>query len=77
MSRSGSVEFLMVGSSPAYWISGEPHGFQYTTRDGNGGFVAQRLADHTLLVERDGKLLRIEGPVSRERAIELAASALG
>jgi hypothetical protein len=76
MSSSGSVEFLTVGGAPAYWISGEPHGFQYTTRDGSGAFVPQRLADHTLLVERGGKLLRIEGPISRERAIELARSAL-
>lgn len=77
MSMSGSVEFLMVGGSPAYWISGEPHGFQYSTPDGNGEFVPQRLADHTLLVERGGKLLRIEGPISKQRAIELAESALG
>jgi hypothetical protein len=77
MSMSGSVEFLTIGGSPAYWISGEPHGFQYTTPDGNGEFVPQRLADHTLLVERGGKLLRIEGPISRDRAIELAVSALG
>jgi hypothetical protein len=77
MSMSGSVEFLTVGGSPAYWISGEPHGFQYTTRDGNGDFVPQRLADHTLLVERGDKLLRIEGPITRERAIGLAVSALG
>jgi hypothetical protein len=66
-----------VAGAPAYWISGEPHGFQYTTPDGNGDFVPQRLADHTLLVERDGKLLRIEGPISRDKAIELATSAFG
>jgi hypothetical protein len=77
MSASGSVEFLTVGGSPAYWISGEPHGFQYTTPGGNGAFVPQRLADHTLLVERGGKLLRIEGAISKQRAIELATSAFG
>jgi hypothetical protein len=75
MSFMGSVEFLRVTGAPAYWISGEPHGFQYVTRDGNGAFVPQRLADHTLLVERGGKLLRIEGPITRARAIELATSA--
>ncbi len=76
MSFAGSVEFLRVAGAPAYWISGEPHGFQYATPDGSGAFVPQRLADHTLLVERDGRLLRIEGPISRRRAIELAAGAL-
>jgi hypothetical protein len=75
MSYMGNVEFLRVAGAPAYWISGAPHGFQYTTRDGNGAFVPQRLADHTLLVERDDKLLRIEGPITKERAIALAESA--
>jgi hypothetical protein len=77
MSFAGDVEFLRVAGAPAYWISGEPHGFQYTTPGGNGAFVPQRLADHTLLVERGGKLLRIEGPISKQRAIELATSAFG
>ena len=77
MSMSGSVEFLQIGGSNAYWISGEPHGFQYTTPDGNGAFVPQRLADHTLLVERGDTLLRIEGPIAKQRAIALAESALG
>src|SRR5262249_10356170 len=75
-SMIGSVEFLTIGGSPAYWISGEPHGFQYKTSDGNSGFAPQRLADHTLLVERDGKILRIEGPITKQRAIALAESAL-
>jgi hypothetical protein len=75
MSFMGSVDFLRVAGAPAYWISGEPHGFQYATPDGGGDFVPQRLADDTLLVERDGKLLRIEGAISRERAIALATSA--
>ena len=75
MSSAGSVEFLRVAGAPAYWISGDPHGFQYATPQGGGDFVPQRLADHTLLVERDGKLLRIEGPISKQRAIELATSA--
>jgi hypothetical protein len=77
MSFAGDVELLRVAGAPAYWISGEPHGFQYTTPGGNGAFVPQRLADHTLLVERGGKLLRIEGAISKQRAIELATSAFG
>lgn len=75
MSGAGTVEFLTVAGSPAYWISGEPHGFQIVTPTG-GGFVPQRLADHTLLVERGGRILRVEGRLARDRAIEIAESAL-
>jgi hypothetical protein len=71
----GTVERLTVAGADAYWISGEPHGFVYTTPTG-GQFVPQRLADHTLLVERRGRLLRVEGPISRDRAVAIAESAL-
>ena len=38
-------------------------------------FEPQRLAGPTLLVERsDGTLLRIEGKISRDRAVEIAES---
>jgi hypothetical protein len=71
----GRVERLTVAGGPAYWISGEPHGFQYTTPSG-GEFVPQRLADHTLLVEYHGLLLRVEGRITRARAVAIARSAL-
>ncbi len=73
VSMTGDVEFMTVGGHPAYWISGEPHGFQYATPSG-GAFVPQRLADHTLLVEQGGKLLRIEGPLTRDAAVKVALS---
>ena len=38
-------------------------------------FEPQRLAGPTLLVDRaDGTLLRVEGRISRERAVEIAES---
>ena len=44
-------------------------------RHRNANFEDQRLAGNTLLVERaDGVLLRIEGDISRERAVEIAES---
>jgi hypothetical protein len=70
-----NVVYLMVGGAPAYWISGEPHGFQYATPNGAGAFVPQRLADHTLILERpDGRLVRIEGVLTRAAAVKLAES---
>jgi hypothetical protein len=70
----GDLQSLTVAGSPAYWISGEPHGFQYATPSG-GAFGPQRLADHTLLVERDGRLLRVEGPLTRAAAVRIAEDA--
>jgi hypothetical protein len=73
--NANSIQQLTVGGSPGYWLSGEPHGFQYATPNG-GAFVPQRLADHTLLVERNGKLLRVEGPLTRAAAVKIAEAAL-
>jgi len=65
---------LTVDGAPAYWIEGA-HGFAYTTGQ-RGAYEDQRLAGNTLLVDRaDGVLLRIEGPITRERAVEIARSA--
>ena len=67
------LERLTVDGAMAYWIEGG-HGFAY--RAGSGGaYDEQRLAGNTLLVDRaDGVLLRIEGRLSRARALEIAQS---
>jgi hypothetical protein len=67
------LERLTVDRASAYWIEGA-HGFAYSTGN-NGAFDDQRLAGNTLLVDRaDGILLRIEGKLTRERAVEIARS---
>jgi hypothetical protein len=69
------VQRLTVGGGPAYFLSGAPHGFAYAEPDGSDPrFEDQRLAGSTLLVERDGLLLRIEAEIARERAVEIAES---
>jgi hypothetical protein len=55
-----------------YWITGA-HGFAYESPSG-GTFEPQRLADRTLLIERDGRLIRVEGKISKARALEIADS---
>ena len=73
---SAHVERLRVGGDPALFISGADHGFAYLSPQGEMNFEPQRLAGPTLLVERsDGILLRIEGKLSRDRAVEIAESA--
>jgi hypothetical protein len=68
------IERLTIGGDRAFRLSGAPHGFAYQPEGGEVSFEDQRLAGSTLLVEHGGLLLRIEGRISRERAIEIAES---
>ena len=66
---------LRVGGDSAYFISGPNHGFAYLPKNGLMNFESQRLAGNTLIVDRhDGVLLRIEGRISRDRAVRIAES---
>ncbi|HXV33042.1 MAG TPA: hypothetical protein VD769_03445 [Gaiellaceae bacterium] len=67
------VEVLQIGPYPALWIEGGPHTVLF---DGDTRVFEDRgrLAGNTLLVERNDVLVRIEGELSRERAIEIAES---
>jgi hypothetical protein len=67
------VEVLSVGPYPALWIEGGPHAVLF---DGETRVFEDsgRLAGNTLLVERNDVLVRIEGELSRERAVEIAES---
>jgi hypothetical protein len=55
-----------------YWITGS-HGFAYETATGFG-YEQPRLADKTLLIERDGLLIRVEGDIAKARALAIADS---
>jgi hypothetical protein len=69
------IDRLRVGGDPAFFISGEEHGFAYLPETGDAHFEPQRLAGNTLLVERsDGVLLRIEADVPRAEAVRIARS---
>jgi hypothetical protein len=67
------VEVLQVGPYPALWIEGGPHTVLF---DGEDRVFEDhgRLAGNTLLVERNDVLVRIEGELDRERALEIAES---
>jgi hypothetical protein len=67
------LQRLRVGGDPAYFITGA-HGFAFQD-DAEVTFEDQRLAGNTLLVERaDGLLIRVEGDLSRDRAVAIAES---
>jgi hypothetical protein len=69
-----SVEQLTVGGNRALWLEGGPHFVVFRTAAGDIGEDVGRLAGNTLLVEQEGLLVRIEGQIDRERAIEIAES---
>jgi hypothetical protein len=67
------LERLRVDGDPAYFIAGA-HGFAFT-RGTAVTFEDQRIAGNTLLVERaDGLLIRVEGALTRDRAVAIARS---
>ena len=49
------------------------HGFAYETGT-DVNYEDQRIAGNTLLLEGDGQLLRIEGAITRDRALGIARS---
>jgi hypothetical protein len=70
-----TVERLRVGGDPAFFLSGENHGFAYSGEQ-EAGFEPARLAGDTLLVDRaDGVLLRLESELSRDAAVRIAETA--
>jgi hypothetical protein len=69
-----TVEQLTVDGNRALWLEGGPHFVVFRTADGRIGEDVGRLAGNTLLVENGELLVRIEGEIDRERAIEIAES---
>lgn len=69
-----TVESVVVDGASGYWISGQPHMFWYLATDGSFIEESRRLVGDTLVWERDGMLYRIEGAVSKARALEIAES---
>jgi hypothetical protein len=69
-----TVEILTVNGGLAFWIEGRPHVIVY--RDPTGSRVPDfmRLVHNALAWEQDGTVLRIEGELTREQAIAIAAS---
>ena len=68
------VETAVIDGAAGYWITGEPHVFWYLAPDGSVIEESRRLVGDTLVWERDGILYRIEGAVTRARALEIAES---
>ena len=69
-----TLEAVRVNGGRGFWIAGEPHGLQYVGPDGEILFDTTRLSGNTLLWEQGDLTLRIEGQLTREQALAVAAS---
>ncbi len=69
-----AIEQLRIGGDPALFLSGAAHGLTFERPDGTISQLEPRLAGNTLVLERDGLVIRLEGRFDRERALSLARS---
>ncbi len=65
---------LTVAGRPALWIEGAPHEFVFVTPAGQVASAPLRLDKNTLLWQRDGLLLRLEGDLDLAHALRIARS---
>ncbi len=68
------VERLRLAGERAIWLEGASHFFFYRRPDGGFAEDTLRLAHNVLLLERSRLLIRLEGAMTRERAIAIARS---
>lgn len=69
-----TLENVQVKTNAGYWISGTPHAFLFIDAHGNTQQDTFRLAGDTLIWDQAGLVIRIEAGVSRDQALQLAAS---
>jgi hypothetical protein len=68
------VERVSVNGERGYFLSGEPHEFNYLDAEGQVIQESIRLAGNTLLWEHDGLVLRLEGAFDKQDALAFARS---
>ncbi len=68
----GQVTQVVVGGSTGYWVTGKPHVFFYQDAQGRFRMDDLRLAGDTLVFERSGILVRIEGAKDEADAVRIA-----
>ena len=68
-----TVEVLEVNGGVAFWIEGSPHLIEYDLPNGDHNFDSIRLVRNALAWEQGGTVIRIEGELTRDQALALAA----
>ena len=69
-----TVTPVTLGGSQGWWISGAPHDFLFTDSNGDVRSETMRLATNTLVLVVNGTVVRIEGNMSEQQALALAAT---
>jgi hypothetical protein len=69
-----TIESLSVHHQPAYWLAGSPHAFFYRSASGDVYPDTLRLATNTLVWQAGEVTLRVEGDISKDRALAIANS---
>jgi hypothetical protein len=69
-----NTERVVVDGEPGVWLEGAPHVFLYQDQNGNPVEETMRLVQHALVWQRGPLTLRLEGDVSRQKALEIARS---
>jgi len=69
-----TIQSVSVNGHTGWWIAGRPHIFVVTDADGNPYTSTLRLATNTLVFDDNGTVVRIEGDMSRDQALKIAAS---
>ncbi len=71
-----TIERVIVGGMPGWWIAGAPHEILIRRPDTTTAVLAPALAGDTLVFARDGTLHRLESALGRDPTIEVVDSML-
>jgi hypothetical protein len=74
VTRGTTLRRVEVNGLEGAWIAGEPHQFTFENQRGQIQAGSLRLATNTLVWERDGVTLRLEGRLSLREALRIARS---
>ena len=69
-----TLEPVTVAGHQGYWVSGSPHVFIFLDAYGNFRDETMRLATNTLILDEGGTVVRIEGNLTKEQAVQIATS---
>jgi hypothetical protein len=68
------LENVTINGHPGFWISGKPHDFAFQDASGDFRMEALRLATNTLVFDDNGTIVRIEGDMTKEQALQKATT---
>jgi hypothetical protein len=69
-----TIDPVAIDGHSGYWIAGTPHIFFFIDGAGNVRDETLRLATNTLLIDMAGTIVRIEGDLTRDQALQIARS---